>query len=158
MSSVTDITTKEKSWSGWTDGDWCINLGRTHVDGEKMKTDPWNTTQNRPHILASWELLDVNMSKTTFLCYLCTMRERGRKKKIRLLTGRRNTTVDKLILLLWSTSCMGSQRTQFSVNYDAVCGCDWCLPLLWSSFPLARRMGLWPSCFLPREGGEIGGH
>lgn len=81
MSSVTDITTKERSWNGWTDGDWCINSGRTHVDGEKMKTDPWNTTQDRPHIPASRELLDVNMSKTTFLCYLCTMRERGRKKK-----------------------------------------------------------------------------
>jgi hypothetical protein len=39
---------------------------------------------------------------------------------------RKNTTVDKkkIILLLWSMSCMGNKRTQFSVKYDAVCGCD----------------------------------
>lgn len=39
-----------------------------------------------------------------------------------LLMGRRNTTVDKIILLLWSMSYMGNKRTQFSVKYDA---CMW---------------------------------
>lgn len=61
-----------------------------------------------------------------------------------LLMGRRNTTVDKIILLLWSMSYMGDKRTQFSVKYDAVCGCDLFLPLLWSSFPRRDGQDLWP--------------
>lgn len=47
--SLTDITTKEKSWNAWTDDDWSISLGRMLVDGEKMRTEaanPWDTNQN----------------------------------------------------------------------------------------------------------------
>lgn len=52
------------------DEDWYINLGRMHVDGEKMKTegaDTWNTNPNISQITTTQELLDVNISKTTFL-------------------------------------------------------------------------------------------
>ena len=57
------------------------------------------------------------------------------REKHPLLMGRRNTTVDEIILLLWSMFYMGNKRTQFSVKYDAVRGHDLFLPLLWSSFP-----------------------
>lgn len=43
MFSITDTTTKEKFWNVWMDEDWYINLGRMHVDGEKMKTETANT-------------------------------------------------------------------------------------------------------------------
>lgn len=39
ISSVTGITTREKFWNVWMDEDWYINLGRMHVDGEKMKIE-----------------------------------------------------------------------------------------------------------------------
>lgn len=40
-----------------------------------------------------------------------------------LLMGRRNITVDEIILY-FEVCPIGNNRTQFSVKYDAVCGCD----------------------------------
>lgn len=52
------------------DEGWYINLGRMHVAGEKMKTEPanpLNMNQNIPQMIASQELLDISIPRTTFL-------------------------------------------------------------------------------------------
>lgn len=52
------------------DEDWYINLGRMPEDGGKMKTEAANTldtNQNTHQLITNKELLDVNISKTTFL-------------------------------------------------------------------------------------------
>lgn len=92
---------------------------------------------NVPQILTNQKLLDINISKTIFLWYLCTTM--GGKSTS---NGKKEHYSWKIILLLWSMFYMGNKCTQFSVNYDAVCGRDLFLPELWSFFPRQEEQGL----------------
>lgn len=81
------------------DGGWYINLGRMHVDGEKMKTKPANTLNTNPNIPpndSKPRTPGQKYSKDYFS--LIFMYLEGEEHP--LLMGRRNTTVDEIILLL----------------------------------------------------------
>lgn len=75
------------------------NLGRMHVDGEKMKTEPANTLSTNPNIPPNDSQPRAPGHKY-FKDYFSLIFMYLEGENHLLLMGRRNTTVDKIILLL----------------------------------------------------------
>lgn len=109
-----------------------------------------NTDQHIPQMIANQEFLDTSISKTTLIFMY---HEEGEQHP--LLTGRRNTTVDKIILLLWSMSYMGNKCTQFPVKYDARMWSWFGFASIVKFFSTARRTGLVALRFLRKERKKI---
>lgn len=81
------------------DEDWSINLGKTHVDGEKMKTESANTWKLKPTHTPD-NRKPRNPAHAYFKDYFSLIFMYHEGEQHPLLMGRRNTTVDKIILLL----------------------------------------------------------
>lgn len=141
--SLTDITTNEKSWNVWMDDGWSISLGRMLVDGEKMRTEatnPWDTNQNT-------QQMDYDQWRTgrkyfkDYFSVIFMYHEGTKKIYFWQEEGTLQLIKKNFILLLWrSMSYVGNKRTQFSVNYEAVCG--WiccCLLVMFFSTPKNSR-------------------
>lgn len=153
MSFVTDTTTKEKFWNAWTGAGWYINLGRTHADGEKTKTDTWNPNQTIPQNLTSLAP-GRKYSTDGFLWYLCT--RKGRKESL-LLTGEGTLQLIQLfcyfeVYPMWGTNVHSFLWTM-TLYVVLIWFCLYC-----EVFPLQEEWGLWPVLLAKRKEKNVRGH